>query len=678
MTFGNRELSWLNFNARILQEAHDTGVPLLQRLRFLGIFSNNQDEFIRVHLANIVRANSVKSGRKKDGTVDAVSAETAAGLLASVNCRVAELQREFERIYVEVITEMESNNIYIVNECQLDECQRRYCRDYFTAVVAQRLVPLILKKNVAMPFLKDNSVYLAVKMITAKGNNRYAIVQIPVGESCPRFVVLPSGDGTTSVIFLDDVIRLCLDEIFFMFNYRDISAYTFVALRDAYFSFDDDISKSLLEKMNSGIHGRLHGQPVKLIYDGEMPADMLDFISSKFKLKNGDNLSAGGRYHHASDLMKFPRLRPDLEDVDLTPMLSPDIQPFSSIFKVVDSKDVMLNYPYQTFTHFVDFLKEAAIDPKVDSIYITLYRLAGNSKVVNALINAAKNGKTVVAVVELFARFEEEQNTFYSELLQKEGVVVVHGSRATKIHCKIALVNRKTKGYVYVGTGNFNETTAQLYSDFGVFTSNAGVVKDARAVFDFLQNLPIRLHTRHLTLSPYYMRHRFEELIKREIKHARDGKPASVCGKFNSLTDKRMIRLLHSASRQGVDVRLIVRSACCLNLSPDDRNISIVSIVDRFLEHSRMMIFHNDGDEQIFVMSADLMPRNLDFRVEVCLEISDESIKNTLKDVFRIQWSDNVKARNQANEYVNRECSEPCRSQTALYEYYSNRIRARS
>ncbi|MDR1593114.1 MAG: polyphosphate kinase 1 [Prevotellaceae bacterium] len=667
MIVNNRALSWLDFNERVLQEAQDKSVPLIQRLRFLGIFSNNQDEFIRIHVANIVRTCNIKTG-KNQVDKDTDIREAAKQLLTQVNSRVSESQKIFEQVYNEILSEMETHNIHIVNEQQLDERQKEFCRDYFSSVVAQRLVPLILKKNTEIPFLKDNSVYLAVKMITSKENNRYAIIQIPVNESCPRFVVLPAENGTTVIIFLDDIIRLCLDEIFFMFNYKSISAYTFRALRDAYFSFDDDISKSLVEKMNTGLNKRLHGQPVKLVYDRDMPADMLDFISTKFKLKENRDLSSGGRYHLLSDLMQFPKLRPDLEDANLPPLHSLDIKPFSSILKVIDTKDILLNYPYHTFNHFVDFLKEAAIDPKVESIYITLYRLAENSKIINALINAAKNGKTVVVVIELFARFDEEQNTAYSELLQKEGVRVIHGVRGTKIHCKLVLIKRKNKGYVYVGTGNFNESTARVYSDFGYFTADDRIVADANAIFGFLQSIPTRFSTKQLTVSPYYMRKHFEDLIRQEIKNAQNGKKAYIYGKFNNLTDEKMIKLLSKASNEGVEIRLIVRSACCLQ--PQDGNIRVISIIDKFLEHARMMIFHNDGDEKVFIMSADFMLRNLDLRIEAGVNITDEKVKKTLQDVFDIQWNDNVKARDLQNKYVKTNHNEQHRSQLELYEYY--------
>jgi polyphosphate kinase len=675
MTFNNRELSWLDFNERVLQEAQDRSVPLLQRLRFLGIFSNNQDEFIRVHLANIVRTCNIKS-KKRSFSDDVSISETAKELLLLVNRRVSESQTKFHQIYDEILSEMKVNNVYILNEQQLDEVQIKYCRDYFSSTVTQRLAPLILKKNAEIPFLNDNSVYFAVKMITAKGNNRYAVIRIPVNESCPRFVVLPSEKNKTAVIFLDDIIRICLDEIFFMFNYREISAYTFRTLRDAYFSFDDDISKSLIEKINSGLNKRLHGQPVKLVYDREMPEDMLKFISSKFSLKENKDLTAGGRYHLLSDLMKFPKLRPDLEDAHLIPLQSPDIKPFSSILKVIDTKDILLNYPYHTFNHFIDFLKEAAIDPKVDSIYITLYRLAENSKIINTLINAAKNGKTVVVVIELFARFDEERNTEYSKSMQREGICVIHGIRGTKVHCKLALIKRRNKSYVYIGTGNFNETTASVYSDFGLFTSNTRVAADVKAIFGFLQNIPTQLHTRQLTVAPYRMRKQFEECIKNEIKNAQNGKKAYIYAKFNNLTDEKMIKLFNKANNEGVEVRLIVRSACCLQPTDNERNIHVVSIVDRFLEHARMIIFHNGGDEKIFIMSADFMSRNLDRRIEVGIDISDENTKKTLKDVFDIQWNDNVKARDLQNNYIKTDDSKPCRSQTELYKYFKLKVKS--
>lgn len=670
----NRDLSWLAFNERVLQEAQDETVPLLQRLRFLGIFSNNQDEFIKVRMANIVRLSQLK-GKK---TPRFTGGYTARELLPLVNHQVYESQKKFIKTYEEVLSEMESQGIYVVNEKQLNKQQERFCREYYANVVSPLLVPLILRKTTQIPFLQDNNIYHAVKMSSGKNarNSRYAIIQIPVNSACPRFVVLPSSRGRDEIIFLDDIIRLNLDEIFFMFNYENISAYTFKLMRDAQLTLDDDMSKSLLEKMEVGLENRLHGQPVRLIYDRNMPDDLLHTIATKLKLNKDEGLDAGGRYHLMRDLMKFPKVRSALESQDFIPLLHPDIQSSSSLFKVINKKDIFLNYPYHTFNHFIDFLREAAIDPKVDSIYITLYRTAEKSKVINALINAAKNGKQVVVLLELFARFDEEQNVEYSELLQRHGVKVIHGVNGVKVHSKLVLVQRKDKGYAYIGTGNFNESTASIYGDYGLFTSDAQIVADAMAVFDFLQNTHKHFSCKQLMVSPYYMREQLESLIKQEIKNAQSGKKAYVYAKLNSLTDEKMIKLLYKASQAGVKVRLIVRGACCLQPQVNglSENIWVISIVDKFLEHARMAIFYNGGDEKIYIMSADWMNRNLDRRVEVGTPILDKKIRQTIRDIFDIQWSDNEKARDLAvfgsNHYVERGDNPPCRSQVVLYDYY--------
>lgn len=646
----------------------------MQRLRFLGIFSNNQDEYIKVRIANIVRLGQIKG---KNSPVFS-GGYFAKELLPLINTQVFEGQKKFIQTYIDILSEMESHGIFVINERQLSRKQKQFCHEYFSSIVSPLLVPLIIRKSTQLPFLRDNNIYHAVKMCSGKNcsDPRYAIIQIPVSSSCPRFVVLPSVEGRHDIIFLDDIIRFCLDEIFFMFNYKTISAYTFKLMRDAQLTIDDDISKSLVEKMETGLQNRLHGQPVRLIYDREMPGDLLDIISSKLKLKGTEELDAGGRYHLMRDLMKFPRVRPDLESKNQEPLHHPDIKPFSSILKVIGRKDVLLNYPYHTFNHFIDFLREAAIDPKVESIYITLYRVAERSKVINALINAAKNGKRVVVLMELLARFDEEQNVEYSEMLQKEGVKVIHGVAGLKVHSKIVLVERKNKNYAYIGTGNFNETTAQIYGDFGLFTSDSQIVQDVATVFDFLINTHKHFLCRQLVVSPYYMRNQFVELIKKEIKNAQSGKRAYIFAKFNSLTDEEMVRLLYKASQAGVEIRLIVRGACCLQpqVKKQSENIRVISIVDRYLEHARMAIFYNNGDEKVYIMSADWMTRNLDRRVEVGVPILDHKIKRTLKEFFDIQWSDNEKARDLtifgSNNYVEKENNPPCRSQMVLYDFY--------
>ena len=485
------------------------------------------------------------------------------------------------------------------------------------------------------------------------------------------------------LIFVDDIIRFCLDEIFFMFNYEKIFAYTFKIVRDACLTLDDDVSKSLIEKMEEGLDNRKRGRAVRLIYDRDMPSDMLAFIAGKLGFKSEEGLEGGGRYHLMRDLMSFPKVCPSLENSNPKPLSHPDIKPSFSILQVIKKRDVLLNYPYHTFNHFIDFLREAAIDPKVEKIFITLYRTAGHSKVINILVNAAKNGKQVVVIMELKARFDEEQNVENSDMLQRAGVKVIHGVESIKVHSKLVLIERKermaSKGYVYVGTGNFNESTALIYSDFGFFTSDSQVASDARQVFEFLQNIHKRFSCKQLVVSPYYMRSQFEELIEQEIRYAQKGKRAFIQAKFNSLTDEKMIRLLYKAGKAGVQIQLIIRGACCLcpqvkNLS---ENIQVISIIDKYLEHTRFVIFHNNGNENVFILSADWMTRNLDRRVEVGVPIREEKIKRTLKEIFRIQWSDNVKARDLKqlgqNDYIQRkEGDMEVRSQTVLYDYFLN------
>lgn len=671
----NRELSWLQFNDRVLQEAQDLSVPLMQRLRFLGIFSNNQDEFIKVRVANLIRYTELKGKNQLFMSGGYTSSE----LLPLVNERLQISQGIFHDTYSDILSEMEAHGIFVVNESNLTEKQSEFCRDYFFSVVSVRLVPLMLRKSVEIPFLPDGKIYLAVKMSTAK-TERYAILQMPVSDACPRFIVLPSEEGRTDVIFLDDIIRLFLDDIFFMFGYDTITAHTFQIVRDAVLAFDDDVSKSLSEKMVNSISKRERGRPIRLIYDSQMPQDVLDTISKKLRFKSSEQLENRGRYHLMRDLMKFPKVRPELENSNPQPLLHPLIDPFDSIINVIRKQDILLCYPYQTFKHFIDLLREAAVDPRVQSISITLYRTASHSKVINALLNAVKNGKQVTALVELKARFDEEQNIDNTDLLQNGGVKVVHSLEGLKVHSKLLLIERSeganaTKGYVYVGTGNFNENTTGVYSDFGLFTADQTVANDAYKVFDFLQNTHRHPQFKQLIVSPYYMRAQIEEMVENEIKNARKGKKAYLYAKFNSLTDEKMIMLLYKASAAGVKIKLLVRGACCLQAGMKglSENIEVRSIIDKYLEHARLIICCNAGKPRSYIMSADLMTRNLDRRVEVGIPITAKDIHHTLEEYFHIQWHDNIKARVIAppydNNYVERAGKEH-RSQIELYDYF--------
>ena len=453
-------------------------------------------------------------------------------------------------------------------------------------------------------------------------------------------------------------------------------------MRDAVLTIDDDISKSLFERIAEGVESRRYGEPIRLIYDREMPADLLEMLARKLKLAAPGMLAPGDRYHLMKDLMRFPKVRPDLLTVNPAPLRHHDILPFQSILKVVRRSDIFLNYPYHSFQHVIDFLREAAIDPRVERIAITLYRTAEHSKVINALINAAKNGKQVSVLVELKARFDEEQNIEHTDLLQREGVKVIYAIEDLKVHSKIVLVERREssgmRGYAYIGTGNFNENTATIYGDFGLLTAHKGIVEDVRNVFQFLANSHKQFKYKYLLVSPYFMRDAFDELIDREIRNAKRGRRAYIHAKCNSLTDERIIERLYRAGKAGVEIRLIVRGACCLRPAVPEMSdrIRAISIVDKYLEHARLFIFCNDGAERIYIGSADWMSRNLDRRVEVCTPILDKRIQQLLRKVFAIQWADNVKARNLAdqehNSYVQHASNEPaCRSQTELYDYYA-------
>ncbi len=681
----NRELSWISFNERVMQEAQDKSVPLLQRLRFLGIYSNNMDEFFKVRVANLERMMLLRGAHTKEMQ----GGDTLEVLLGKIYDRLNGLQQTFEQTYNEILSEMESHGIYIVDETRLTEAQAAFCRDYFADKISPLLVPLLVRKSTKLPFLRDGHIYHAVRMSgpEPKSLPRYAVVEIPSTATLPRFIVLPpSAEGRTEIIFVDDIIRLCLDDVFFMFDFERIEAYAFKFMRDAEMSLDDDVNKSIIEKMEQGINKRKHGRPVRMVYDKAMPADLLETITTKLGLRAGDNVSPGGRYHLMRDLMKFPKVAPELEYHNPAPLRHPAIQPFSSIIDVIRRQDILLNYPYHTFNHFIDFLREAAMDPKTVSISMTLYRTADHSKIIRTLINAAKNGKKVLVFMELLARFDEERNMENAETLRQAGIKVLYGIEGLKVHSKLVLVERregaKIKGYTHIGTGNFNENTAGIYSDFSLFTANQQIADDARAVFEFLQTSYKHMDTRQLLVSPFNMRKSFEELIDAEIDNARKKKKAYIYAKCNSLTDEKIIQRLYKASAAGVKVRLIVRGACCLMPGQEEisEHIRAISIVDKYLEHARLFIFCNGGKERVYIGSADWMTRNLNRRVEVITPILDKRIQAELRQFFSIQWHDTVKARDLDNPLWNRyrgdeedtPLDQRIRSQVALYDYYAS------
>lgn len=689
----DREKSWLSFNARVLQEAGDTSVPLLDRLRFLGIFSNNLDEFFRVRFAAIRRLSlSGVSGEKILGGV------TAEKLLKEITQIVIQQQSESLRILSNIEKELEKENVFIINEKEISVEQENYIKDFFIQKVSPDLVTIILNDLAEFPVLKDTSGYLAIKLVMKskeksssilskvkplKPEIRYAIIEIP--KTINRFVELPKIDNKQYIILLDDVIRNNLNHIFNIFEYQTIEAHMIKITRDAQLEIDSDLSKSMLEKIATSVKDRRIGEPVRFVYDQSIGKDTLKFFLTKMNIDATDSIIPGGRYHNRRDYMDFPNLgRFDLLYQNNTPLPVEGLSLEGSILEKIKVKDYLVNAPYQSFSYIVKFLREAALDPKVTAIKITLYRLAKNSQIVSSLINAAKNGKRVTVQIELQARFDEASNIYYAELMQMEGIELIFGIKGLKVHSKICMIERteedKTYRYGIISTGNFNESTAKVYTDVTLFTSHQQILKDVSKIFDFF-DVNYRLHRyKHLIVSPHYTRSRFNKLIDREIMNAQAGKNAFMKLKMNSLSDFKLIDKLYEASRAGVKIQLQVRGICCIipGVKGMSENIEAISIVDKYLEHSRVYIFGNDDNPEVYISSADFMTRNLDGRVEVTCPIYDQSIKKELIDNFEIGWKGNVKARLHSekldNSYRVRGSKPVFRAQLETYNYYRNNL----
>lgn len=677
----DREKSWLAFNARVLQEAADSTVPLLDRLRFLGIFSNNLDEFFRVRYAAIRRLSlSGISGEKYLGGISAQQ------LVKDITEIVIQQQSESLRILSNIESELETENIFIITENEITKDQEEYLKNFFIEKLSPELVTIILNDLAEFPVLKDTLGYLAVRLeMNNTGEVRYAVIEIP--KTINRFVVLPSHDDKNYIILIDDVIRHNLSSIFTIFDYKSVSAHMIKITRDAQLDIDSDLSKSMLEKIASSVKDRRIGEPVRFIYDQLIEPDTLQFFLEKMKIISTDSIIPGGRYHNRRDYMNFPNLgRYDLLYKTNLPLPIPGLSMEGSILEKIGKKDYLLNAPYQSFSYVTKFLREAALDPKVTSIKITLYRLAKNSQIISSLINAAKNGKKVVVQIELQARFDEASNIFYSEQMQMEGIELIFGIKGLKVHSKICVIERvdegKTKRYGFVSTGNFNESTAKIYTDVTLFTSHQQILKDISKIFEFF-DINYRVHRyKHLIVSPHYTRSKFIKLIDREILHALAGRKTYIKLKMNSLSDFKMIDKLYEASNAGVKIQLQVRGICSLipGIPGMSENIEAISIVDNYLEHSRVYIFGNAGLSEVYISSADFMTRNLDGRVEVTCPIYDQAIKNELIDNFNIAWKGNVKVRFHSykldNKYKARNHHAVFRAQLETYKYYQNKVNA--
>lgn len=678
----NKELSWLSFNERVLQEAEDKSVPLIERVKFLGIFSNNRDEFFRVRVAELKRA--VKYPKKAEGLIG----QNPEILLNKIQKVVIEQQIKFENVYQSILRELGRNNIFIINEKGVSAQQSTFIKKFFRENVMPSLFPIMLDNSSKFPYLKDRSGYLIVKLghNTKAKKNKYSLIEVPT-DNISRFVVLPKEKDKNFVILLDDVIRFCLEDVFNNFGHDYIRAYNIKLTRDAEIDLDNDLSKSFIEKISKGLKARKKGLPVRLVYDSEIAPDMLGFIMRKIKLRKEDNLIPGGRYHNFKDFISFPNIgNPNLRYARTQALKHPDLptsqsrpKEQQSFFNVLKQKDVLLTFPYQSFDHIIDLLREASIDPKVKSIQITLYRVAKNSNVVQALINAIKNGKQVIAVIELQARFDEEANIYWANKLQEEGAKVIYGVPGLKVHSKLFLITRKEAGkitnYGYLGTGNFNGDTAHVYTDHSLLTADKRITDEIVKVFAFyLDNLKTGSF-KHLLVSPFFMRKRVMQLINKEIQNAINNKPASIFLKLNNLVDTEMINKFYEASTAGVKIKLIVRGMCSLvpGVKGVSDNIEAISIVDKFLEHSRVFIFHNEGNEKYFLTSADWMARNFDQRSEVAVPIYDRAIQQQLRSVLDILWADTAKARildsKQKNEYRKPLGKKTVRAQEEIYNF---------
>lgn len=692
----DREKSWLAFNARVLQEAADPSVPLLDRLRFLGIFSNNLDEFFRVRFAAIRRLSL--SGIASESLLGGVSARQ---LVKDITEIAIEQQTESLRILKVIETELGKEGIFMLNETEINQDQSLFVKEYFIQKVSPVLVTIILNDLAEFPLLKDTLGYLAVKLVmNAHEENksissflglkkplkevRYAVIEIP--KSINRFVVLPSNDNKQYVMMLDDLIRYNLESIFNIFDYESISAHMIKITRDAQLDIDSDLSKSFVEQISESVRDRRIGEPVRFVYDQSIDKDTLKFFLEKMNIDSRESIIPGGRYHNRRDYMDFPNLgRFDLLYQQRTPLPIKDLSLEGSILQKINKKDYLVHAPYQTFAYVVKFLREAALDPKVVSIKITLYRLAKNSQIISSLINAAKNGKKVTVQIELQARFDEASNISYAQQMQQEGIDLIFGVKGLKVHSKICVIERleseKIKRYGFISTGNFNESTSKIYTDVTLFTCHPQISKEVSKVFDFFEVNYRVFRYKHLIVSPHYTRNRFLKLIDREIMEALSGRDAAIKLKMNSLSDIKMIDKLYDASRAGVKIQLIVRGISCLipGIPGMSDNIEAISIVDSYLEHTRLYIFGNNSDADVFISSADFMSRNIDGRVEVTCPIYDENIKKELIETFEYGWNGNVKARlhseDLTNQYRIRATGEKVfRAQQKTYNLYLKKL----
>ncbi|HGJ5881879.1 polyphosphate kinase 1 [Arsenophonus sp.] len=672
--YTEKEISWLSFNERVLQEAADKRNPLIERMRFLGIYSNNLEEFYKIRFADVKRRILINEER---GT-----ASSSRQLLKRIESKVAKLDQEFDSLYNELLLEMARNQIFLINERQISPNQQIWLRQFFRQQLRQHITPiLIMPETDLVEFLKDDYTYLAVEII--KGQNiQYALLEIPAGKQ-PRFVHLPPEmpKRRKSMILLDNILRYCLDEIFKgFFDYDQLNAYAMKMTRDAEYDLTTEMESSMLELMSSSLKQRLNAEPVRFVYQRNMPDEMVELLRKKLGLSSDDSVIAGGRYHNFKDFIKFPNEgNKNLLNKPLPRLRHRRFDNFRNGFDAIREKDVLLYYPYYTFEHTIELLRQASFDPNVLTIKINIYRVAKDSRIIESMIHAAHNGKKVTVVVELQARFDEEANIHWAKHLTEAGVHVIFSAPGLKIHAKLFIISRLEQGeiirYAHIGTGNFNEKTARLYTDYSLLTANQQITNEVRRVFNFIENPYRPVNFENLMVSPQNSRTRLTQLIDREISNVQAGKAAAILLKINNLDDKELINRLYDASNAGVKIRLLIRGMCSLvpGQANFSENIQVTSIVDRFLEHDRVYVFSNNGNEEVFISSADWMTRNIDFRIEVAVKLVDQQLKQRVLDILELQFNDTVKARyidkELTNRYVPRGNKRKIQAQLAVYDY---------
>ncbi|WP_410014078.1 polyphosphate kinase 1 [Sodalis sp. C49] len=672
--YSEKELSWLSFNERVLQEAADKSNPLIERMRFLGIYSNNLDEFYKVRFAELKRRILIS---EEQG-----SKVTSRHLLNKIQAKVLNAEQEFDNLYNDLLLEMARNQIFLINERQLSPNQQEWLRVYFKQQLRQHITPILIQHDTNLvQFLKDDYTYLAVEIIRGQETN-YALLEIPA-DKVPRFINLPAEPPRRRkpMILLDNILRYCLDDIFIgFFDYDTLNAYSMKMTRDAEYDLVTEMESSLLELMSSSLKQRLTAEPVRFVYQRDMPNSMVEMLKDKLGISSYDSVIPGGRYHNFKDFITFPNVgKANLVNKPLPRLRHTWFEHFRNGFDAIRERDILLYYPYHTFEHVLELLRQASFDPNVLSIKINIYRVAKDSRIIDAMIHAAHNGKKVTVVVELQARFDEEANIHWAKRLTEAGVHVIFSAPGLKIHAKLFLISRmegeEIMRYAHIGTGNFNEKTARLYTDYSLITADPRITNEVRRVFNFIENPYRPVSFDYLMVSPQNSRHMLYQMIDQEIANAQAGLASGITLKINNLVDQGLIDRLYAASGVGVRIRILVRSMCSLipNLPGISDNIQVTSIVDRYLEHDRVYVFENGGDKKVFLSSADWMTRNIDYRIEVAVALLDPRLKQQVLDILALLFSDTVKARYidaaLSNRYVPRGNRRKVRAQIAIYDY---------